>query len=116
MPDGTSIQTLLDVHKLADPRDVGLAWYWLVFGFSAQSLFMSRLLLQWIASERAKRSIVPPAFWWISLIGGALLFIYFLRRGDPVGMVGQGFGCVVYLRNLIFLRRADRCTESQQTP
>jgi len=89
----------------ADPRSVGLTWGWLAFGFGAQALFMARMLVQWIATERRRRSVVPVAFWWLSLIGGFMLLAYFLRRGDPVGVVGQLFGVVVYLRNLVHIHR-----------
>jgi len=88
-----------------DPRDVGLPWYWLAFGFGAQALFMSRFVIQWWASERKRSSVVPVAFWWLSLGGGAALLVYFLRRGDPVGVAGQSFGILVYLRNLYFIHR-----------
>jgi lipid-A-disaccharide synthase-like uncharacterized protein len=91
--------------RSADPRAVGLSWPWLVFGFGAQAIFMSRMLVQWIATERARSSVVPKAFWWLSLFGGLMLLTYFLRRGDPVGVAGQLFGVVVYGRNLFFLRR-----------
>lgn len=83
----------------------GVPWYWLVFGFGAQALFMSRMVVQWIASERAKASVVPTAFWVLSLAGGLTLMVYFLRRGDPVGVAGQSLGIIVYVRNLVFIRR-----------
>ncbi len=66
---------------------------------------MSRMLVQWIASERARSSVVPTSFWWLSLIGGMMLLTYFLRRGDPVGVAGQLFGVVVYGRNLVLILR-----------
>lgn len=88
-----------------DPRHIGLSWAWLAFGFGAQAIFMSRMLVQWIATERARSSVVPVSFWWLSLCGGLMLLTYFLRRGDPVGVVGQLFGVVVYVRNLVFIRR-----------
>lgn len=91
-----------------DPRSVGLPLGWLAFGFGAQALFMARMLVQWIATERQRRSVVPVAFWWLSLIGGFMLLAYFLRRGDPVGVVGQLFGVVVYLRNLVHIQREQR--------
>jgi lipid-A-disaccharide synthase-like uncharacterized protein len=91
-----------------DPRSAGLPWGWLAFGFGAQGLFMARMLVQWIATERQRRSVVPVAFWWLSLIGGFMLLAYFLRRGDPVGVVGQLFGVVVYLRNLVHIHREQR--------
>lgn len=89
-----------------DPLDAGLSWYWLAFGFGAQLLFTARMLVQWIASERAKASVVPTAFWILSALGGLMLLTYFLRRGDPVGVTGQAFGLVIYARNLIFIRRS----------
>ena len=57
------------------------------------------------ASERARSSVVPVQFWWLSLVGGLMLLTYFLRRGDPVGVAGQLFGVVVYSRNLLFIAR-----------
>jgi lipid-A-disaccharide synthase-like uncharacterized protein len=73
---------------------------WIVLGFLAQGLFMMRFLVQWIASERAKRSVVPVAFWFFSLGGGALLLIYAIQRQDPVFILGQGLGLFIYIRNL----------------
>lgn len=93
---------------VTDPRDAGLSTVWLVFGFAAQAVFGLRFLIQWIASERAKESVVPPGFWVLSLVGGVALFFYFLRRGDPVGMVGQLFGVLVYSRNLYLLEQKRR--------
>jgi len=90
----------------ADPRDVGFDWTWLAFGFAAQIVFMARMLVQWFASERAGRSVVPRTFWWLSLAGGVMLLAYFLRRGDPVGVWGQLLGVAVYVRNLALIRRA----------
>jgi lipid-A-disaccharide synthase-like uncharacterized protein len=93
----------------------GLPWYWMVFGFGAQALFMSRMVVQWWASEKAKRSVVPVSFWILSLIGGLTLMVYFLRRGDPVGVAGQAFGLVVYLRNLVFIKRERETARFQRT-
>jgi lipid-A-disaccharide synthase-like uncharacterized protein len=73
---------------------------WVVLGFFAQACFTMRFVLQWLASERAKRSVVPVTFWFFSLFGGALLFIYAIVRKDPVFIAGQGLGLVVYIRNL----------------
>lgn len=72
----------------------------IAFGVLAQAVFMSRMLVQWIASEKAKRSVVPVAFWWLSLFGATMLIVYFVWRREPVGLLGQGFGWFVYVRNL----------------
>ncbi|MBM3378477.1 MAG: hypothetical protein FJY39_01835 [Betaproteobacteria bacterium] len=79
--------------------------FWIAVGFLGQALFSARFLIQWIASERARRSVVPVLFWYFSLAGGATLLAYAIWREDPVFIVGQGFGLLVYLRNLILLRR-----------
>lgn len=84
---------------------------WLVLGFAAQALFSARFLVQWIASERQRRSVVPRLFWYFSVAGGALLFAYAIHRRDPVFIVGQGAGLIVYLRNLQLLR-ANAPTEA----
>ena len=73
---------------------------WVVFGFAAQLMFTARFLLQWIASERAKDSVMPVAFWYFSLAGGVMLLAYALYRADPVFILGQALGVVIYARNL----------------
>jgi lipid-A-disaccharide synthase-like uncharacterized protein len=73
---------------------------WLTVGFLGQALFSMRFIVQWIKSERMKRSVVPLAFWYFSLAGGAALLVYALHRNDPVFIVGQGLGIFIYLRNL----------------
>jgi lipid-A-disaccharide synthase-like uncharacterized protein len=79
--------------------------WWVVLGFVAQGLFTARFLVQWLASERAGRSVVPLAFWLFSIGGGLLLLLYALYRRDPVFIAGQAFGVFVYLRNLYFVQR-----------
>jgi len=76
---------------------------WVVLGFVAQAFFTMRFLVQWIASERARASVIPVAFWFFSIGGGALLLVYALYRRDPVFIAGQALGLVVYLRNLYFI-------------
>lgn len=83
------------------PMDHGL----LVLGFIAQGLFASRFLVQWIASERARRSVVPVSFWFLSVSGGALLLVYAILRKDPVFILGQASGLVIYSRNLYLIYR-----------
>lgn len=78
---------------------------WLAVGFGGQAIFASRFLYQWIASERAGRSHVPRAFWYLSLAGGLTLLGYAIHRGDPVFILGQTTGAVIYVRNLVLLHR-----------
>ncbi len=85
---------------------------WLAIGFAGQLLFTSRFLVQWIASERSGRSVVPLAFWWFSLGGGATLLAYALWRRDPVFAIGQATGLAIYARNLALIGRQQR-RESQ---
>ena len=80
---------------------------WLAIGFIGQFAFSLRFLVQWIASERRARSTVPVAFWYCSLAGGTLLLAYAIHRLDPVFMVGQAGGLMIYARNLVLIRRAD---------
>ena len=77
--------------------------WWVLLGLIAQGLFTMRFLVQWIASERAGRSVIPLAFWFFSLGGGVLLLVYALYRKDVVFIAGQAFGVFVYLRNLYFV-------------
>ena len=79
--------------------------WWLLVGFIAQGLFTMRFLVQWIASERAGRSVIPLGFWLFSLGGGLLLLVYALYRKDAVFIAGQAFGVFVYVRNLYFVLR-----------
>ena len=77
---------------------------WYAVGFLGQLTFGSRVFVQWVASERARRVIVPRVFWHLSLIGGVTLFAYACHQRDPVFAVGQGMGLVVYVRNLVLGR------------
>jgi len=76
-----------------------------LIGLAGQALFTMRFIVQWIASERANKSVIPTAFWFFSIGGGVLLFGYALYVKDPVFILGQGFGVFVYLRNLYFVMR-----------
>ncbi|MEM6489525.1 MAG: lipid-A-disaccharide synthase N-terminal domain-containing protein [Pseudomonadota bacterium] len=76
-------------------------------GLGGQCLFMGRFLVQWVVSERAKRSVVPIAFWWLSIAGAAVLLAYAIWRADPVFILGQSLGFFIYARNL-WLIRAER--------
>jgi lipid-A-disaccharide synthase-like uncharacterized protein len=87
--------------------DSATEFVWVLIGLLGQALFMGRFLVQWIASERARRSVVPLAFWYFSIGGGMVLLSYALYRRDPVFVLGQAMGLGIYLRNL-WLIRADR--------
>jgi lipid-A-disaccharide synthase-like uncharacterized protein len=82
---------------------IGIAW--VTFGFLGQVLFTGRMIVQWFVSERERRSVVPVAFWWMSLTGGMMLLTYFIWRKDIVGVLGQCTGVVVYSRNLVLIYR-----------
>ena len=81
---------------------------WLGVGFLGQGLFSARFLVQWLKSEMIGKSVIPTAFWYFSIAGGAALFTYALHRKDPVFIVGQGAGLFIYLRNLYFVIREKR--------
>jgi len=81
---------------------------WLGIGFFAQLLFSARFLVQWLASERAGKSIVPLLFWYLSIAGSLLLLVYAVYRKDPVFILGQSMGIFIYTRNLYLIRREKR--------
>jgi lipid-A-disaccharide synthase-like uncharacterized protein len=85
---------------------------WIAVGFLGQALFTSRFLIQWIVSERRGESVIPLAFWWFSILGGLTLLSYALWRQDPVFIVGQSTGLLVYTRNLILIARNRRTVAS----
>jgi lipid-A-disaccharide synthase-like uncharacterized protein len=78
---------------------------WLAIGFLGQAMFSMRFLLQWIQTERRRKSVIPVAFWYFSIAGGSLLLTYAIWRLDPVFIVGQGAGLLIYGRNLYFIHR-----------
>jgi len=87
--------------------------WWFIFGMAGQVAFTGRFLFQWIVSEREKKSIVPVYFWYLSLIGASMLLVYFIKRGEAVGAIGQTFGWFVYLRNLMLIHR-ERHASAQE--
>ncbi|QXT38984.1 lipid-A-disaccharide synthase N-terminal domain-containing protein [Gymnodinialimonas ceratoperidinii] len=88
--------------------DTWLEFWWVTLGFLAQAVFASRFIVQWIASEREGRSYVPVSFWYLSMFGGVLMLAYAVYRQDPVFILGQATGVIVYARNIVLIRRADR--------
>ncbi len=90
------IYGLLDVTSFA-----GVLW--VLFGFAGQAVFTARMVVQWQASEKAKNSVVPPLFWWLSILGASMLMVYFVWRKEIVGFLGQSTGWFIYIRNLWFI-------------
>jgi len=81
---------------------------WLGVGFLGQAMFTGRFVIQWLASEKARKSVIPTLFWYFSIAGGATLLVYAIYREDPVFIVGQAAGLGIYLRNLWFTLREKR--------
>ena len=93
-----------------DPR----TWdFWVAFGLGGQLLFGSRFIVQWIVSERQKSSTIPIVFWYLSLCGGIVTALYAIHRGDPVFIIGQSAGIIVYVRNLMLIYRARRHADAR---
>lgn len=91
----------------------------LVVGLVAQAMFSARFLVQWVVSEKKRESVIPLAFWYLSLCGGMMLFCYAVLRKDPVIMLGQGTGIFIYSRNLFLIyrkRRADAAATAEAAP
>jgi len=86
--------------------------FWLAFGLAAQLAFAARFLVQWIASERAGKSVVPMAFWFFSIAGGLLTLIYGLVKREPVIILGQLLSNIIYIRNVMLIIKS-RQRESQ---
>jgi lipid-A-disaccharide synthase-like uncharacterized protein len=82
--------------------------YWVGLGFVAQFAFFLRFLVQWLASERAKQSVIPEGFWYLSIAGSLLLLCYSVHVRDPVFILGQSTGTVIYARNLVLIKRTRR--------
>jgi lipid-A-disaccharide synthase-like uncharacterized protein len=81
---------------------------WVVIGFSGQAVFGGRFIIQWLQSERAGKSVIPIPFWYMSIIGSIVLFIYAIHKRDPVFILGQGSGLFIYIRNLNLVNREKR--------
>jgi lipid-A-disaccharide synthase-like uncharacterized protein len=82
--------------------------FWLMFGILAQMTFAARFLVQWIASERAKASVVPLSFWFLSIAGGLMTLIYGLVKREPIIIMGQALSTFIYLRNVVLIFRKRR--------
>ncbi|MBD3221033.1 lipid A biosynthesis protein [bacterium] len=93
---------------------------WLGVGLFGQLCFASRFVVQWISSELKRRSHVPEAFWYLSLAGGLILLSYAIHRRDPVFILGQSMGAVIYVRNIVLIhdekRRARTGPTAEERP
>lgn len=83
---------------------------WILLGFGGQILFFMRFLIQWIISERTGKSVIPEVFWYFSLGGGVILLAYAIHRQDPVFIMGQSVGLLVYIRNIMLVYREKKST------
>jgi lipid-A-disaccharide synthase-like uncharacterized protein len=98
------IETLLEILHVNSHTEA----IWVLIGLFGQLMFTARFLVQWISSERARRSIIPMAFWYFSIGGGLILLSYAIYRRDPVFILGQSMGLVIYLRNIWLIRSEER--------
>ena len=92
--------------------------FWAAFGVLAQFIFAARFLVQWIASEKAERSVIPIGFWFLSIAGGLMTLIYGFARRDIVIILGQAFSIFIYVRNLMLIakeRRRQQALAAQET-
>ena len=87
--------------------------WWVGFGLFGQALFTGRFIVQWVSSERQKKSVIPVAFWYLSISGATVLLSYAVYRQDPVFIIGQSTGFVIYFRNLQLLSRVSRRSEEE---
>ena len=106
---GSTIDALMRWVKVETAWELGVV----VFGLVAQLAFLGRWIVQWAASEKRGESHVPELFWWLSLTGASMLMIYYILRGEPVGIIGQSVGWTVYTRNLYLIRVKHRRVGAQ---
>lgn len=85
--------------------------FWLVIGFLGQFIFFLRFVVQWWSSEKAGESVIPVAFWRLSIFGAIVLFVYAVVRKDPVFFAGQALAILIYLRNLHLIRKKNKKNE-----
>ena len=85
---------------------------WLIIGFVGHTIFASRFLIQWVVIERSSKSIIPNIFWWISLAGSMVLLSYAIHKEDPVFIVGQSCGFLIYSRNIYLIKKEGKAKKS----
>ena len=82
--------------------------FWVIFGLFGQFFFFMRFVVQWIVSERKGESVIPDAFWYLSILGSIILLVYAIYRKDPVFILGQSVGSIVYIRNIMLIHNKKR--------
>lgn len=87
---------------------------WVAIGFLGQLMFTMRFLVQWYASEKVRKSVVPTSFWVFSILGGSIVLAYALHKQDPVFILGQAAGLLIYFRNLYFVIREHRAQKADR--
>ena len=100
------------------PFEITSATIWIAIGFLGQGMFFMRFFVQWIASEKEGKSVIPQSFWYFSILGSLILLAYAIWRQDPVIMLGQTTGFIIYFRNLYLINRLKKNsdTTSEITP
>ena len=88
-------------------------YIWLAIGLLGQGIFSARFIVQWLVSEKEKRSVIPVVFWYLSLLGGVTLLFYSIYKRDPVFILGQSTGVLIYSRNLFLIQR-ERLSRSEK--
>jgi lipid-A-disaccharide synthase-like uncharacterized protein len=90
------------------PFNLSTETWWIILGFVGQGLFMMRFLVQWIASQKAQKSVIPATFWYYSVLGTLILFMYAIYRQDPVFILVQAMAFFMYARNMVFVVNAGK--------
>lgn len=104
------IQTVANylLHNFTDP--------WVIFGFFAQFIFFLRFVVQWIVSEKEKRSVIPIGFWYLSIGGSLMILIYSIKRADIVFITASMLNTLIYLRNIMLIKREDTLSKRVDQP
>lgn len=87
--------------------------WWVVFGLLGQAAFFGRFVVQWIYSEKHKKSLIPVHFWYLSILGASIIFVYAIHRRDPVFFLGQLFAILIYIRNLHLIKKENKTNNEQ---
>ena len=109
---GSVMDALMRWVKVETAWELGVV----IFGLLAQATFLGRWIVQWVESEKRGESHVPELFWWLSLSGATMLMVYYVLRGEPVGIIGQSVGWIIYTRNLYLIKVKHRRPSEEPQP